>query len=119
MLTIIAILAGMLLTALGKAKNNAQGILCMRNTKQLILAVNMDAGENREEFPMVTHGGWAHSGAVINVASASAERPKVAGWLTWDIIIHNANRIYLADIRYADDWGWLLDRTSFSSTAVR
>lgn len=45
-IAIIAILAGMLLPALAKAKAKSQGIMCMNNTKQLMIAWNMYAGDN-------------------------------------------------------------------------
>lgn len=44
-IAIIAILAGMLLPALAKAKAKGQGILCMSNNKQLMLAWNLYAGD--------------------------------------------------------------------------
>jgi prepilin-type N-terminal cleavage/methylation domain-containing protein len=99
-IAIIAILAGMLLPALSKAKSKAEGILCMGNTKQLMLAVHLYAGDNREEFPYVTHGGSAQSGAVINEAQAG-ERPWVMGWLDWGTSSHNTNTLFLTDPRYA------------------
>ena len=44
-IAIIAILAGLLLPALAKAKTKAQGILCMNNSKQLMLAWNLYSGD--------------------------------------------------------------------------
>lgn len=44
-IAIIAILAGMLLPALAKAKTKGQGIACMSNNKQLVLAWHLYAGD--------------------------------------------------------------------------
>ncbi len=49
-IAIIAILAGMLLPALGKAKAKASGIKCLNNTKQLVLCWIMYADDNEDRL---------------------------------------------------------------------
>jgi len=48
---IIAILAALLLPALSKAKDKAKAIQCLNNTKQMIYASTMYAGDNYSKFP--------------------------------------------------------------------
>jgi prepilin-type N-terminal cleavage/methylation domain-containing protein/prepilin-type processing-associated H-X9-DG protein len=50
-IAIIAILAGMLLPALSKAKTKAQGIFCMNNGKQMMLAMHLYATDSNEYLP--------------------------------------------------------------------
>lgn len=54
-IAIIAILAGMLLPALNRAREKARGVQCSGNLKQLILCVNNYALDNRDYFGLYTY----------------------------------------------------------------
>jgi prepilin-type N-terminal cleavage/methylation domain-containing protein/prepilin-type processing-associated H-X9-DG protein len=51
---IIAILAALLLPALGKAKARARQILCASNTRQLAIAVIMYADDHQDKLPILS-----------------------------------------------------------------
>src|SRR5512144_3208696 len=93
-IAIIAILAALLLPALAKAKEKAQGIYCLNNTKQLMLANHMYQGDNRDNFPMALHGGFVP-------VPHTTTRPWVSGWMDWTTGPDNTNMLYLVEPRYA------------------
>jgi len=63
-IAIIAILAAMLLPALSKAKQKAQGVSCMNSTKQLALGWTMYAGDNNDMTAKLYDNG-GDAGSVI------------------------------------------------------
>jgi len=60
-IAIIAILAGMLLPALSRAKAKATGISCMNNSRQLMMAWKLYGADNNDRFPGA--GSWTPPGA--------------------------------------------------------
>ena len=63
-IAIIAILAGLLLPALAKAKTKAQGIMCLNNHKQLALAWILYADDNGDKLAGNLDGGTGAQTAV-------------------------------------------------------
>lgn len=68
-ITIIAILAAMLLPALSKAKQKAQSIGCMNNSKQMMLAWIMYANDNND---LVAPNDYPYTTAYATLAPAPA-----------------------------------------------
>src|SRR5213595_2128538 len=70
-IAIIAILAGMLLPSLAKAKTKAQGISCMSNLKQLTLGFLMYPVDNND--------------LLLSAQTSAAINPKRVNWCTGNL----------------------------------
>ena len=76
-IAIIAILAGMLLPALSKAKDKGNMAVCRSNLKQLSLGMIMYIGDYEDTFP--------------GTASQNAYAPMVEDWIFWNLKARQGN----------------------------
>jgi prepilin-type N-terminal cleavage/methylation domain-containing protein len=84
-IAIIAILAGMLLPALSRAKDKAQTTIDLNNVKQILLAMSMYTGDNNDFMPHPTWGGINGTAAAgpDGWAYATANNGRVPGGPAW------------------------------------
>ena len=95
-IVIIGILAGLLSTALAKAKGKAEGIGCLNNTRQLSLAWLLYAGDNNELLP------YNLGGPVSRGIAPKRDYNWVNNLLDWEVLnTDNTNTDFVAKGSFA------------------
>ncbi|HVY70265.1 MAG TPA: prepilin-type N-terminal cleavage/methylation domain-containing protein [Verrucomicrobiae bacterium] len=99
-IAIIAILAGLLLPALGNAKEKASRTYCVNNNRQLGLAVHLYADENQDYMP---YPNWENSYG--------------PGWLYQPVAGHAPDPFNTNEVKYVETgllWQYLRDRRVYN-----
>jgi prepilin-type N-terminal cleavage/methylation domain-containing protein len=105
-IAIIAILAGMLIPALARAKDKAQNTIDLNNVKQILTAVSMYTTDNNDYMPYPTWGtggggppGWAYDNCPNGALPATASAAQIAASLSNQIPAFKRGQLakYVAD----------------------
>jgi prepilin-type N-terminal cleavage/methylation domain-containing protein len=121
-IAIIAILAAMLLPALAYAKQQAQGVHCLNNMKQIQLSWHMYCSDSSDNLPGNQWTVEQSYGQLWPFPSGKAPNPNwVAGWEqlgtagTWD----NTNTTLLTDSRYAELGPYIMNPKVYQCVASK
>jgi prepilin-type N-terminal cleavage/methylation domain-containing protein/prepilin-type processing-associated H-X9-DG protein len=98
-IAIIAILAALLLPALTRAKQKAQGIACMNDLRQVMIGWKLYANDNSGNFPV--NGGLGPGKGSDNWPTSFGFANWVAGRESYAGSIDNTNWALLIDARYS------------------
>jgi prepilin-type N-terminal cleavage/methylation domain-containing protein/prepilin-type processing-associated H-X9-DG protein len=111
-IAIIAILAGMLLPALSKAKEKAQGARCMSNLRQIGLAVTLYADDNENQLHYVgtgsgasipNHGMWTRNPTSPEILAAN--HPNAYWGIGYYKHVGNSKEIFRCpSAKVVDEW---------------
>ena len=126
-IAIIAILAGMLLPALGKARERARNISCLSNMRQISQAENQYTMDNEEQF----HG---YAVAKVFLQKYNTTPSIAVGWSVFLWVLgylpepgQNAKNVFfcaeqqnIPDNEYASDakWGFFYKNNNYSANSV-
>ena len=92
-IAVIAILAGLLLSALSKAKAKAQGIACLNNARQLQLGWTMYVNDNNDGLPLNINAGSPPSGKPGSWVLGSAQTDTTASNIKSGVLFDYVNGV--------------------------
>src|ERR1700742_46947 len=91
-IAIIAILAALILPALAGTREQARGVICLNNTKHLMLACLLYADDHQNRFPYNVG-----SNAGTGVAAVQTNINWVNGLMSWGMESDNTNSTKMTD----------------------